>query len=279
MEIYYVSLDVLILAALIPVYSCEYQQTVEDFIALYQKEHLDDIPFWPPPDNAPGGCSCNIGRACKKEILIYDQLTACYNNVTNLERIGYDMDDSISNVEACNCCAESAIRSTIYDTCPNTKPSVMDADWWFNRILEENKWTMCRLYLDDYDCAGDLGYGAENAGGTQKFYNPGEFLKNGTETLYNTNGVVSTPVDGASFTWTYISDVHTVTVRSTDLAVTATITETGSSSIGTGTNSVETGTSSAKTDAGSTAMGMGVISSVSPWGLLTPLGELGLRLI
>lgn len=145
---------------------------------------------------------------------------------------------------------------------------------------------MCRLHLDDYDCAGDLGYGAEDAGGTQKFYNPGEFPKNGTETLHNINGVVSTPVSGASFTWTYISDVHIVTVRSTDHIVTATATDIGTSSIETATSSVdtetsiaETGASSADTGAGSAATGMGVVVSVPFWGLLTPLGALGISLI
>ncbi|CAI7668417.1 unnamed protein product [Penicillium pancosmium] len=249
------------------VYSCEYQLTVEDFISLYQKEYLDDIPFWPPPDKAPGGCSCNTGKVRKKELQIENHLTACLDNTTNLDSMEDDLDDHDKYVMACQCCAESAVRSTIYDTCPNTRPSIIDADYWFGRLLDEEDWSSCRSAFDDYNCAGDLGFGAEDAGGVQKYYKPGEFPKNGTETLYNTNGVISTPISGASFTWDYSTDVHTVTVRSTDYVQVgiATTTETQTSTTDSKSNAAQRNASQTDTGVGSTAMGKGPASGAPLW--------------
>lgn len=133
----------------------------------------------------------------------------------------------------------------IYDTCPNTKPSVIGADDWYAVLFAHSKWEDCGKYLDAYDCAGDLGFGAEDAGDTHTFYKPGGFPDNGTETLYNTGGVISTPISGATFTWTYGSIEHPVTVKSTDNIVTATAT--GNSDRPTGTSS-ETGASSTETN-------------------------------
>ena len=49
--------------------------------------------------------------------------------------------------------------------------------------------------------------------------------------MYNTGGVVSSPVSGATFTWNLGTLAHAITVSSTDNAVTATAT-TGSDGSG-----------------------------------------------
>lgn len=144
------------------------------------------------------------------------------------------------------------IQSRVYDTCPNTEPSTIDAEYWFNRLMDEKDWSSCRSILDDYDCVEDLGYGAENAGGTHKYYKPGESPKNGTETLSNTNGVISTPISGTSFTWDYSTDVHTVIAKSTDYVATASAAVTPAST--TDTRS-DTDVSQTDTGAGNTATG------------------------
>ncbi|KAJ5657554.1 uncharacterized protein N7484_001203, partial [Penicillium longicatenatum] len=221
----------------------EYQQTIEDVLNLCVKPDMDQLPFWPPPDDAASGCSCNIAKVDKKELLIAAQMTTCTNNETNLDQMS-SVDAITDYGQACLCCAESAIVSTIWDTCPNTKPALLDVDGWNNTLLEPNGWASCGEYLDAYDCAGDLGFGAEDAGGTTTFYKPGGLLKNGTGTLYNT-GSLTTPVSGATFTWTFGTILHAVTAVSTDHVVatatatdsqgqTATSTQNGATSTDTG---------------------------------------------
>lgn len=153
---------------------------------------------------------------------------------------------------------------SIYDTCPNTNPSDIGADSWYAALFT-HEWEDCGKYLEAYDCAGDLGYGAEDAGGTHTFYEPGKFPKNGTETLYNTGGALSTPVSGATFTWTYGSIEHPVTVKSTDNVVTATAT--GGSD-----------TTASVTSASSTKTGMAPFVYVPNWEPIALFGALGLAL-
>ncbi|KAF7624839.1 hypothetical protein AFLA_001719 [Aspergillus flavus NRRL3357] len=92
----------------------------------------------------------------------------------------------------------SAIVASIWDTCPNTKPFLITADYWSKYLRGSLDWDACAPYLQQYDCTGTLGFGAADAGGTQNFYEPGNIPKNGTGMLTNTGGVISTPY-GYSF--------------------------------------------------------------------------------
>lgn len=128
------------------------------------------------------------------------------------------------------CCENHSARlttSSIWNTCPNTKPSEIGADYWYDAFLKPNHWEECAPYLEAYDCGGDLGFAAESAGNTHTFYKPNALPKNGTETLFNTGGALSTPVSGATFTWTDGSLIHAVTAASTNNVVSATGTGTG----------------------------------------------------
>ncbi|CAI7640200.1 unnamed protein product [Penicillium pancosmium] len=206
-----------------------------------------------------------MGKADKKELQISSYLDICANNMTNLNQMS-EVDDMTDYAQACICCTQSAIMSTIYDTCPNTEPSAIGADDWYAGLLAHSKWEGCGKYLEAYDCAGDLGFGAEDAGDTHTFYKPGDFPKNGTESLYNTGGVISTPVSGATFTWTYGAIEHPVTVESTDNVVTATATGTSGDS---STTASETGASSTKT-------GMAVSVNMPNWEPIILSGTLAL---
>ncbi|KAJ5698960.1 hypothetical protein N7462_000965 [Penicillium macrosclerotiorum] len=225
------------------VYSCEYQRTVEDVLNLCAKTDMDQLPFWPPPDDAPARCSCNLGKIDRKENLISAHLTQCVNNETNLAQFS-TVDEITDYSRACTCCAMSGFVTAIWGTCPNTKPSDLGADAWYSALLEPNDWEDCGPYLASYDCAGDLGYGSDDAGDTTEFYKPNSLPANGTETMYNTGGVLSTPVSGATFTWTYGTVLHAVTAVSTDNVVTATGTGGGS-----GSTATQTGASATKTGA------------------------------
>ncbi|KAJ1713582.1 hypothetical protein NYO67_4302 [Aspergillus flavus] len=145
------------------------------------------IPFWPAPDNAPSGCVCNVGKITKKQLQIENQAKACVKNVTKpgqLSAAEERTDYFLTNIRL--------IARRIWDTCPNTKP-------------------LSPPITGQYDCAGTLGFGAADAGGTQNFYEPGNIPKNGTGMLTNTGGVISTPVSGSSFTWTLGSTTHPIT--------------------------------------------------------------------
>lgn len=136
--------------------------------------------------------------------------------------------------------------SSVWNTCPNTKPSEIGADYWYDAFLKPNHWEECAPYLEAYDCGGDLGFAAESAGDTHTFYKPNALPKNGTETLFNTGGVLSTPASGASFTWTDGSLIHTVTAASTNNVVSATGTGTDAqgataAGIATGASATESG--------------------------------------
>ncbi|KXG50482.1 uncharacterized protein PGRI_069730 [Penicillium griseofulvum] len=253
------------------VYSCEYQSTVIDFLGVCLNPNRDGLPYWPTPDDAPDSCSCNLGKVELKEYLINNQLTECSNNATNLNQMT-DTQAMIDYGQACMCCGWSAIISAIWDTCPDTKPSLLSADEWFAAVLNPGKWEECGPYLEAYDCANDLGFGRADAGGTNNFPRPNSMPTNGTKTMSNVGGTVSTPVSGDTFTWMFGSAtnavIHTVTVSAADATATGTKAGSGASDI-TATGSSATGT--AESDA---KPGMGSSLIVPSWAIAGSVGAL-----
>ncbi|CAI7645839.1 unnamed protein product [Penicillium glandicola] len=251
------------------VYSCEYQSTVWDFLNICVNPNRDGLPYWPTPDDAPDSCSCNLGQIDQKEHLIVNQMTECSNNNTNLEGMT-DTDEMVEYGQACLCCGYSAIISAIWDTCPGTKPSLLGADDWFAGALTPGHWEECGPYLEAYDCAGDLGYGRADAGGISNFYLPSSMPTNGTKTMSNVDGVVSTPVSGDTFTWTFGSSVlHAVTASSADATVTGTGTK--ATSGGSDATATSTATGTVETDA---KPGMGSSLIVPSWVIAGSVGAL-----
>ncbi|KAJ6141922.1 hypothetical protein N7497_011021 [Penicillium chrysogenum] len=213
------------------VYSCEYQATTLDYLSFCLNPDRDGLPYWPTPDDAPDSCSCNTGQIEQKLYLIINQVETCSNNQTNIGRMT-DVDGI----------------TDIWGTCPDTQPLLLAADEWFAGLLNPGHWEDCGPYMENYDCAGDLGFGRADAGGITKFYSPGNLPTNGTKSLYNSDGVVSTPVSGDVFTWTFGSSlVHTVTVSSADATVTGAKASGGSDAAATGT-ATSTATGTAESD-------------------------------
>jgi hypothetical protein len=70
----------------------------------------------------------------------------------------------------------------------------------------------CNSTLKSFNCINGLGF-LPPSDNSNVFYQPEGFLKNGTETFYNT-GSLTTPVSGATFTWTAGATV-TYTVKAT----------------------------------------------------------------
>ncbi|KAJ5342802.1 hypothetical protein N7541_011926 [Penicillium brevicompactum] len=243
--------------------------TVMDFVSSCTNPNRDGLPYWPVPDDAPGSCSCNLGKIDLKESQISDHITQCANNETNLAQFS-EVEDINNYGKACLCCAYSGIISAIWDTCPDTKPSLLSADEWFNQLLIPGDWDECGPYLEAYDCAGDLGYGRPENGGISKFWSPSSMPTNGTKTVSNIAGVISSPVSGDTFTWTFGRTtnalgattspvIHTVTVSSAN----AVVTDTKAKATG---DSGSTATSTSSGSAASEAKpGMGSALEVPRW--------------
>lgn len=160
--------------------------------------------------------------------------------------------------------------SSIWDTCPDIKPSLLGADEWFAGALIPGHWEECGPYLEKYNCAGDLGYARADAGGNTKFYHPSSMPSNGTKTMSNVGVVVSTPVSGDTFTWTFGSTLqHTVTVSSVDATVTGTKTTGGS-----GGSDVTTTSSATGTGGSDAKPGMGSSLTVPFWTIAGSVGVL-----
>ncbi|KAL2842539.1 hypothetical protein BJY01DRAFT_249024 [Aspergillus pseudoustus] len=90
------------------VYSCEYQLVVVDILSQQYPPPEDPVPFWPAPDNAPGGCVCNFGT-------IWDNLSSSLNQLTSTCN---EYMSSVSSLQSCQCCAWSSGLSAFYGACP-----------------------------------------------------------------------------------------------------------------------------------------------------------------
>ncbi|KAI0887858.1 uncharacterized protein GGS22DRAFT_197765 [Annulohypoxylon maeteangense] len=199
------------------VYSCEYQQTAGDIATNCLNPHLDQIPFYPPPDNAPGSCSCNLGKL----------LTSLYRTSNEIETCGANGEDIVgqltSNDEiqifarACTCCSESAMLSAFWAVCPNTDPSLLGINEIYDSLIANDKdWATCATDMDAFPCYSKLGYTPPGGNSSGTFYEPNDFPQNGTATTSNIAGSITTPVSGAVYTWTYNGVERPITVASAD---------------------------------------------------------------
>ena len=63
----------------------------------------EPIPFWPAPDNAPTGCSCNLGKVLQSVIKAQMEHNACITDSSSMSVIELANKDT-----ACGCCEVSA---------------------------------------------------------------------------------------------------------------------------------------------------------------------------
>ncbi|KAE8155139.1 hypothetical protein BDV25DRAFT_38002 [Aspergillus avenaceus] len=185
-------------------YSCEYQATINDLVGTCVNMDLDSIPFWPPPDDATTGCSCNMGKILYTQTIDTKNLDNCYDKVTELNRAG-DYDRAEAYGRQCLCCGQSSAMSTYWDVCPKTDPSTLGADI-AQVLLGHNDWDACGPRLSNSDCVADYGFS-----NVTNFYSPGKFPVNGTETLSNTGSPITAPISGPTFTWTFKGNLHPIT--------------------------------------------------------------------
>ncbi|KAL2862785.1 uncharacterized protein BJX67DRAFT_289406 [Aspergillus lucknowensis] len=219
------------------VHSCEYQLQVGDQVNSCLNPDLDAIPFWPPPDHANGRCNCKIGEIIKAQVLVNEVLEGCSDLVDPFAQ-SIDQMQAIGN--ACLCCGVTGFLSPFYSFCPRLAPAelgLQGAESVLGQGIPDFEWTQCGSWMSGYDCAGDFGFPAS----VETYYGPGEFPKDGTETLRNI-GALTTP---ASPTATFIvgNEQVLVTAVSTDAAV-----PTGASDIAETTNGSDSSDSSDSSD-------------------------------
>ncbi|KAI0113350.1 hypothetical protein F4814DRAFT_449797 [Daldinia grandis] len=199
------------------VYSCEYQTTAGDIATYCLNPHLEDIPFYPPPDDAPGSCSCNMGKLLVSLYKTVDETETCGANGEEIAGQLSSDEELQTFPRACTCCSQSGMLSAFSQICPNTDPSLLGMDEIYQSLVASDEdWPMCATYMDAYPCDGTLGYTPPGGNDSAVFYEPGKFPPNGTATPSNVAGSITSPVSGATYTWTYDGLARTVTVESAE---------------------------------------------------------------
>ncbi|KAJ7111102.1 hypothetical protein C8R44DRAFT_633577 [Mycena epipterygia] len=93
------------------VYSCDFQATAITYIDTADRIASSvTIPFYPPPADAPGGCSCNLG-------LVYGYIS---ESAVAPDPCDAYLNTAQENVVDCECCKLSAPISNIINTCPKS---------------------------------------------------------------------------------------------------------------------------------------------------------------
>jgi hypothetical protein len=117
------------------------------------------------------------------------------------------------------------VTYSFFDICPNTDPYDLGLQEVYDVAVGKNgedDWSQCGDAMANLPCGRD-GFDFTPVGGdsSAKFYGPDDFPAEGTQTISNKNGVVTAPVSGETFTWTYKNTEHEVTVASADAEPTA----------------------------------------------------------
>lgn len=94
-------------------YSCEYQNTVLELGGNCIDEKFENVPFFPAPDDAPGACSCNLGKVITSLNRATDELDTCIErNQETWDSLLLDIDEQTVFSKACKCCSISSMLST-----------------------------------------------------------------------------------------------------------------------------------------------------------------------
>ncbi|RSL94594.1 hypothetical protein CDV31_014265 [Fusarium ambrosium] len=194
------------------VYSCEYQETVEQVIKTCDDAPEEGFPFYPAPVDAPNACSCNKAKV--------------------VETVGKVLEEQNDYMD----------------------PNYLGVDSFFHSLMGGawEKWPKCKF--DNSTCHTEYNYtlpGNKDA----KFYEPGKFPQNGTQTtMTNLAGTITSPISGATFTWTMNSTAHTIIAAGVQtMAASASTTGTKDNTTPTGAGAEATESSGEAEDKGNDA--------------------------
>ncbi|KAL5341364.1 hypothetical protein BJX70DRAFT_50227 [Aspergillus crustosus] len=184
-----------------------------DYVNSCITPNLDNIAFWPPPDDADGRCSCPIAKVTTAQALSNNFDGLCSDNV---DPLGQSAEEIAAYATACLCCGISGFLSSLASFCPRQDPTELGFDTLeqiFTEDLPGLEWAECDQWMSGYDCAADFGFPSD----IKTYYGPGEIPKGGTETLHNI-GALTSPVL-ATVTFAIDGDLVPITAVSTDAAV------------------------------------------------------------
>ncbi|KAJ5175790.1 uncharacterized protein N7482_001667 [Penicillium canariense] len=219
------------------VYSCEYQYLASSYLIARGKE---TIPFYPAPQDAPGGCSCNMGNVLQNataSIELIQSKCSSYEFSSTTSLAEFSLANKYSHKRRCS----------FYGICPTTEPSQLGLDKLASEVKAYTSFTGSCSNLDATTCLGGFNIGSADNG---TYVNPASLPAGGTELLSTTTGVgypLTSPPGGWTMTVTLLSDAHTVTAASYNAK--NVVTETASTSSSTSSSS----SSSSSSGSGSNA--------------------------
>ncbi|CRG89956.1 hypothetical protein PISL3812_06996 [Talaromyces islandicus] len=179
-------------------YSCEYQYLVSYYKV--QRTVDEKIPFYPAPDNAPGGCSCNLGEVETNATASLNKVESCSNYTGSLDA---------TDLLTCQCCAWSASVSAFYGICPNTSLDGLGIISFAASVASYEQFSGSCAGLTSEKCLKyDIG-SADNG----KYIDPASLPAGGSQSLSTTAGPSSltSPPAGATVTWSALNQTFTVT--------------------------------------------------------------------
>ncbi|KAL3442395.1 hypothetical protein BJX65DRAFT_312848 [Aspergillus insuetus] len=182
------------------VYSCEYQLVAVDFLSRQYPPPEDPLPFWPPPDNAPGGCVCNFGK-------IYDGLLS---SLDLLQSTCNQYMTSVSSLQTCQCCAWSAALSAFYGTCPGYDLTNYGLSAIASTAATTEQMTGTCPDLTSSVCEGKFGIASFDDG---VYPDPADLPNPGSKAPTTTEGPgpLTSPPGGETMTVTVLDTVYTLT--------------------------------------------------------------------
>ncbi|KAL7948139.1 hypothetical protein V8C42DRAFT_351955 [Trichoderma barbatum] len=187
------------------VWECEYQEYIIDYFTNCPVAKLP-VPYFPAPNKAPNACSCNLGKVYLAIQDAIQETATCSNNANS-----GDASSNLQQIQGCDCCEISGALSTFFNICPDTDPKLIGLSNVAQLQSQLNTpFDSCGPYLDTYDCVSILGYSLD---GVSKYYKPTDVPPDGTATLSNAPGTVTSPASGTVFTYTNGGDgtVYTIT--------------------------------------------------------------------
>ncbi|KAH0287927.1 hypothetical protein M436DRAFT_81474 [Aureobasidium namibiae CBS 147.97] len=216
------------------VYSCDYQQLLLSYnstcsLVMSEDEPALNLPFWPAPADAAESCSCDLNKL--NDNLPDNALSLCMEKVKS-ER--GDPDDSEERpTPDCDCCLYGAYAAGAWDTCKDQDPGYIVLDYIRAAFIDRdshgnnNSLAQCPSQLQNFDCT-DHGFSLYGVNASD--YARSTPLHSATGTWSDTNGILTAPVSGATYTWTAWNATLIITAASVEAMATRTASATGETS-------------------------------------------------
>lgn len=235
------------------VYSCDYQRLMlsyetECFENFYKTDPA--LPFYPPPAEAAGQCACNLGNYLDAIRNVgFGALTCANETNANASQAASD----------CGCCFYGATFAAMDDICPDTNPQLLglgDVDAIYIQGGDEaddngDNIGLCVSRIGssgNFSCAN---HGWDTYGTNASDYAKPTPVHSATGALTDLPGAITSPVSGATYTWTAFNGTYTITAASVEAVATRSVATTGSAK------------GSSTSDSAKTATGTAAVSSVA----------------